>query len=75
MAEKVLKEHCTIHVEVNDYMKSKEERLIRYIDTKIVEAETSGESIPLSKMTGIERKKIHNYIQSKNRVDLSTRSE
>ena len=40
MGEKKIGARCTIHVEVNDYLKAKDDRLYRYLDSKILEART-----------------------------------
>lgn len=40
MGEKLTGARCTIHVEVNDYLKSKDERLYRYLDSKVQEVKT-----------------------------------
>ncbi|MFZ4460977.1 MAG: hypothetical protein ACOYN2_00010 [Patescibacteria group bacterium] len=66
MIEKEHQRTVTVHLEVNDYLKSKDERLYRYIDTKIAETIQSGNEITLSSLTGYERKKVHAYIAEKN---------
>jgi predicted RNA-binding protein Jag len=75
MIEKSSGKHCIIHIEVNDYLKSKEERLFRYVESKIQEAREQGLPIQLSKLTGAERKKIHHYIQAKNDSGIEAYSE
>lgn len=75
MGEKLTKERCTIHLEVNDYMKHKDERLYRYLDTKVMEVQTSGHPIILDQLTSYERKKAHDYVQSKNIPGIIAKSE
>lgn len=70
MIEKQHQKTVVVHLEINDYLKSKDERLYRYIDTKIAEAIQSGEEIILSSLTGYERKKVHAYIADKNNAGL-----
>jgi len=75
MGEKLTKERCTIHLEVNDYMKHKDERLYRYLDGKIAEVQASGLPIVLDQLTSYERKKAHDYIQSKSVPNIIAKSE
>ncbi len=75
MGEKITGNHCTIHVEINDYLKNKDERLFRYIDAKIAEAQGTKKSIVLNQLTSYERKKAHDYISSKNLSGISAQSE
>ncbi len=55
-------EHIVIHLEVNDYMKQKDEKLLSYIQTKIDLVESSGTEIKLPFFTAYERKKVHSYV-------------
>lgn len=72
MLEKIHGKSILLHLEVNDYLKSKDERLFRYVDSKIQEVMKSGGEIHLSELTSYERKKVHAYIQSKNIPNLRT---
>ncbi len=65
MIEKHQGKAVLIHLEVNDYLKSKDERLFRYIDAKIAEAMQGGKEIILSSLTSYERKKVHGHITDK----------
>lgn len=75
MCEKIIGSHCTVHVEVNDYLKAKNERLYRYIDSKIAEAQLKETSITLHQLTSYERKKAHDYIGNKNISGIVAQSE
>ena len=65
LAGKKLWEHVMIHLEINDYMKQKEEKLFSYINSKIEYVKSSGTDIKLPFFTAYERKKIHSYIWEK----------
>ena len=75
MLEKRFKRQMLIHLEINDYLKAKDERLFRYIDSRIAEAERSGEPVSLSSLTAYERKKVHSYVTDKNLPGLRAWSE
>ena len=75
MGEKITGSRCTIHVEINDYLKSKDERLFRYIDSKIAEAQGTKKSIVLNQLTSYERKKAHDYVRTKNIDNIQAHSE
>lgn len=51
-----------IHLEINDYMKQKEEKLYVYIKSKIEYVQQSGKEITLPFFTAYERKKVHSYV-------------
>jgi predicted RNA-binding protein Jag len=65
IAEKKLGKFIHVHLEVNDYMKAKDERLFRFLESKIAFALSSGKSIRMPNLTSFERKKAHNYIAEK----------
>lgn len=52
-------------MEVNDYLKSKDDRLFRYIDSRIDYVLKSGKEIALPNFSAYERKKIHSYVSEK----------
>lgn len=62
---KKLGENIIIHLEVNDYMKQKEEKLFSYIQSKIEYVQSSGKEITLPFFTAYERKKVHSYVSEK----------
>lgn len=54
-----------VHVEVNDYLKSKDDRIYKYIDSRIEFVVRMQKEIALPNYSSYERKKIHNYISEK----------
>ncbi|MDD2487604.1 MAG: KH domain-containing protein [Candidatus Gracilibacteria bacterium] len=75
MIESSVGKNFTIHVEVNDYLKLKDEKLYRYIDGRIDYITKNGKSVVLPNFTPYERKKIHSYISDKNIEGLKAHSE
>lgn len=65
MAEKKLGKHAIVRVEVNDYLKTKENRLFQYVDSKIHESGETGKVVILNHLTAYERKLVHDYVQKK----------
>ncbi len=57
-------EKIIIHLEINDYLKSKEEKLKLFINSKIKSIEKYWKEIKLPFFTAYERKKIHSYISA-----------
>ena len=75
MIEKETKSFVHVHLEVNDYMKAKDERLFQFLDTKIEFVQSSGKTIRIGKLSSFERKKAHHYIAEKHIDGLNTHSE
>ena len=75
MIEKVTGSFVHVHLEVNDYIKSKDERLFRFLETKIAFVTTTGKSVRIPELNSYDRKKAHNYIAEKSIAGLSTHSE
>lgn len=75
MIEKQAHEYVHVHLEVNDYMKSKDERLFRFLDSKIEFVTSTGRSSKIPNLTAYERKKAHNYISERAIPGLSTHSD
>lgn len=75
MIEKVSKDYIHVHLEVNDYMKAKDERLFHFLDTKIAFVTSTGRSSRIPNLTSYERKKAHNYISERHIAWLSTHSD
>ena len=75
MIEKQIGHFLHLHLEVNDYMKSKDERLYRFLDSKIAFALESGKVLHIGNLNSYERKKAHNYIAEKKIEWLTTKSE
>ena len=75
MIEKISKQYVHVHLEINDYMKSKDERLFRFIDSKVSLVTSTGKSIRIPNLNPFERKKAHGYISEKKIEGLSTYSD
>lgn len=73
--ERKLSKFVHVHLEVNDYIKQKEEKLFRFLDSKIAIIRSTGNSIRMPSLSPYERKKAHGYIADKNIVGLKTQSE
>lgn len=73
--EKITGSFVHVHLEVNDYMKSKDERLFRFLDSKINTVMSTGKSARIQNLNSYDRKKAHNYISLKNIDKLTTHSE
>ena len=65
MVEKTAGKSVLIHLEVNDYLQAKDERLFRYIESKIEYVVRTGEEVTLDALSSYERKKVHNYVAEK----------
>lgn len=65
MIEQKTEKYIHVHLEVNDYMKQKDEKLMRLIDSRIMLIQSNGLSIRLPSLTPYERKKAHNHIAEK----------
>ena len=57
--------HANIHVEVNDYLEQKNEKLFQFIQSKIDYVKKSGKEIILPFFTAYERKKVHSLVSEK----------
>jgi predicted RNA-binding protein Jag len=75
MLEKKVEWFIHVHLEVNDYMKQKDEKLFRFLDSKISLVTSSGIPVRMASLTPYERKKAHSYIADKHISWLSTQSE
>ena len=53
-----------IHVEVNDYLQKKDEKLYQFIEQKISFVKQSGKEVILPFFSSYERKKVHAYVSS-----------
>lgn len=62
MSSKITWEKIKIRLEVNDYSKSKDDRLFEFIDKEIIFLEKTWTTIKLPFYSSYERKKIHWYI-------------
>lgn len=75
MIEKNVKKDIIIHIEVNDYLQEKDQKLFRFIDGKIEFVMKTNGRVGLPHLSSFERKKVHNYVSEKNIDGLSTASE
>lgn len=65
MIEKITGGFSIIHLEVNDYMKEKDDRFFRYLDGRIDFAMKSRNDVSVPNLNAYERKKAHSYIADK----------
>ena len=70
--EKQIQIPILIHLEVNDYLRSKDEKFYRYLDGRISYAQRSWEDVILSNLSSYDRKKAHGYISDKKNDNLKT---
>jgi predicted RNA-binding protein Jag len=75
LLEKQVEDFVHVHLEVNDYMKQKDERLYQFLDSKIALVMSTGTPIQMPTLTSYDRKKAHGYISGKAIEWLSTKSE
>jgi len=71
---KKAEENIIIHIEINDYLKSKEDKLINYIKAKISYVNETNRDFRLPFFSAYERKKIHSYVSTL-KSDIYTKSE
>ena len=74
LVERTVGKSFLIHLEVNDYLQAKDERLFRRIEEKIASLTRTGGEVILHELSNYERKKVHAYVAEKNVPGLSTRS-
>lgn len=67
-------EGIIIHLEINDYLKLKEDKLINFIKSKIEFVEKTSKDLKLPYLSAYERKKVHSYV-SDLKSDIYTKSE
>lgn len=65
--------YINIHLEINDYMQQKDQKLKNYIASKISLVKESWKEIILPFFTAYERKKVHSYV-SENWGNIITQS-
>ena len=63
-----------IHLEINDYIKTKDERLKNFITSKIRYVEKSSQDLKLPFYSAYDRKKIHSYVSEHNNEKIFTKS-
>lgn len=76
IAQKETKDAFHIRLEVNDYLKQKDEKLYSFIDKKIHIALEKQTDVELPFLDAYERKKVHNYVaQKENKISTESRWE
>jgi len=75
MIERVTGNFARVHLEVNDYMRSKDDRLFKLLESKIQYLMTHGGKTTLSSLSAYDRKKAHDYIAQKNIIGMRSYSE
>lgn len=71
---KISEGHINLHLEVNDYLAQKDEKLLAFIKAKIQFVKDSGKEAVLPFFTAYERKKVHSYV-SEHGSGVSTESK
>ena len=74
MAWKKVWERIKLHIEINDYMKTKDDRLFDFIKKEIAYVERTGKDACLPFYWAYERKKIHSFVSELNDKKISTKS-
>lgn len=64
LISKITGENTIVHLEVNDYLIKKDEKLFEFIASKVSIVKKTGNNIILPYFNSYERKKIHAYILS-----------
>jgi len=67
-------ERVRLHLEVNDYIENKDERLFSFIKSKIVQLQKTKKDICLPFYNAYERKKIHGYVWDLKHDNIYTKS-
>lgn len=65
IVSKSCENHVNLHVEVNDYLEKKDEKLLNFIASKIDYVKSSWKEITLPFFTAYERKKVHSFVAEK----------
>ncbi len=63
-----------IHLEINDYIYSKDAKLFAFIEKEINKAKETGRNMKLPVLNSYERKKVHSYIADLNDSEIITES-
>jgi len=74
LSGKKVEEKIRIHLKINDYQDSKDERLFHFITSKIQWVKKSGKNVELPFYWAYERKKIHSFIADLNDNSIFTQS-
>ena len=63
-----------IRLEVNDYMRARDEKLYRFVDRKIEHVLETKHDAAIPNLTSYQRKKVHDYVSEKHIEGLHTYS-
>ncbi|MFK7780381.1 MAG: R3H domain-containing nucleic acid-binding protein [Candidatus Gracilibacteria bacterium] len=74
MSSKKIGERIKLHIEVNDYIKTKDDRLFDFIKSKIRFIEKTGKDVQLPFYSSYERKKIHGFVSEMGKKSIYTKS-
>ena len=74
MISKKIGEKIKLHLEINDYLQSKDEKLFSFIKSKIILVEKNSKDIQLPFYSAYERKKIHSYVANYGNDKIFTKS-
>lgn len=74
MISKLTWEKSKLHLEINDYVKTKDDRLFDFIKSKIDYVEKSWKDFRLPFYNAYERKKIHSYVADMKESWIFTKS-
>ena len=72
---KKIQENIILHLEINDYLESKDKRLIEMVQVKLEYIKKVGGEIKLPELSSYERKKVHSYVSELWDEKIYTRSE
>jgi spoIIIJ-associated protein len=74
MMERSLGASVRLHIEINDYVHSRDERLFRFVDRKIEYVLSRRQDATIENLSAYERKKVHDYIAEKSIATIATYS-
>ena len=74
MLSKTFWDDLIIHIEINDYLEQKDQKLFSFIKSKLALLERDSREIALPFFNAYERKKIHSFISDLKRTDIQTQS-
>ena len=70
----LLWKNIIIHIEINDYLQAKEEKLLVYVKSKIDLVEKTWKDFRLPFLSSYDRKKVHAYVAELNNTKIYTKS-
>ena len=74
MCSKKFTNKIIIHIEVNDYLESKDKKLFKFIQSRVNKVRETWKEIILPFYTSYERKKIHSFISELKQKNVFTKS-